>query len=197
MHHKCGDKVIVCGEGTIEENYTDYILTEEGYCPCEREFIDVFTPRYFQPALNLFKVPDKVPSEIKDIIYESFALTLSSPSSAVNKLRIAIEILLTEFGIQGKDRKGAFVSLDQRIKSIEQNHILFPQQQLLLAIKWLGNSGSHEENAIFIDELFDAFQIIEKLLNNLYSYDRILEMAQLISQKKQPLTRKERAELKK
>ncbi|KGT46062.1 hypothetical protein GW12_29230 [Acinetobacter sp. HR7] len=61
----------------------------------------------------------------------------------------------------------------------------------------MGNSGSHEENAIFIDELFDAFQIIEKLLNNLYSYDRILEMAQLISQKKQPLTRKERAELKK
>ena len=41
-------------------------------------------------------------------------------------------------------------------------------KELLLAIKWLGNAGSHASTPLSLDDVFDAYEILEVVLNDLY-----------------------------
>lgn len=136
----------------------------------EREYRDIFFPKYFYPTLSFFNIPNGTPEDIKSTIIEAFSLTPNSPSAAANKIRVAVEILATEFGVLSKRPNGSFIPLDQRIRNItDHGNRLYEHKDLMLAIKYIGNAGSHEEDVISLDELFDSFQIIEELLKSLYA----------------------------
>ena len=191
VNPKCGEIVITSGSGSVIEEYTAYCLDEDGYPgPCERDYRDIFFPKYFYPTLSFFDIPNKTPENIKTTIIEAFSLTPNSPSAAANKIRVAVEILATEFGVPSKTDKGTFINLDQRIKNIiDPNNKLYEHKALMLAIKYIGNAGSHEEDIVSFDELFDSFQIIEELLKSLYSEKNMVhEIVKIINDTKAPVT---------
>ncbi|TCP92760.1 uncharacterized protein DUF4145 [Sphingomonas sp. PP-CE-1A-559] len=71
---------------------------------------------------------------------------------------------MDEHGVT-KSAPGAFKTLDSRIKEFELKD---PKNaEILLAVKWLGNSGSHA-GGLTRDDVFDAFDMVELVLNNLY-----------------------------
>lgn len=199
LNPKCGEIVITSGSGSVVEEYTDYCLDEDGYpVPYEREYRDIFFPKYFYPTLSFFNIPNGTPEDIKSTIIEAFSLTPNSPSAAANKIRVAVEILATEFGVLSKRPNGSFIPLDQRIRNITNHgNRLYEHKDLMLAIKYIGNAGSHEEDVISLDELFDSFQIIEELLKSLYAEKNMVrEIVKIINDTKAPLTRTHRRSIK-
>ncbi|WP_111894223.1 DUF4145 domain-containing protein [Acinetobacter sp. MB5] len=199
VNPKCGEIIVTSGSGSVIEEYTDFYTDEHGYsCPCEIEYIDIFYPKFFYPTLHFFNIPQKTPEDVKQIIIEAFSLTPNSPSAAANKIRIAIEILATEFGIKSQTTKGDFISLHNRIQNMSPSNDLYPYKDSMLAIKYIGNTGSHEDNTINFDELFDSFQIIDDLLKKLYpEKDTVNEIVKIINDTKAPLTRAHRQQLRK
>ena len=199
LNPKCGEIVITSGSGSVVEEYTDYCLDEDGYPgPCEREYRDIFFPKYFYPTLSFFTIPKGTPEDIKSAIVEAFSITPNSPSAAANKIRVVVEMLATEFGVPSKKTNGSFISLDHRIKNITYpENKLYEHKPLMLAIKYIGNAGSHEEDNVNLDELFDSFQIIEELLKRLFSEKNIVDdVVEIINTTKAPLTRAHRRSLK-
>jgi hypothetical protein len=57
-----------------------------------------------------------------------------------------------------------------------------------MAVKWIGNAGSHTE-AIYTEDLLDGFDILNSSLDKLYSdYDKqITQISSQINKRERPL----------
>jgi len=185
----CSEIVQSVGNGGEEQfySYDEYDQPEDAY------YESFFVPKLFLPAINYFNIPETTPDKVKGLVLNAFELTPISPSSAVNKIRAAIEAILTLNGINGKDDQGKFVTLNERIKSIIESHPLHPIKSKMLAIKWLGNAGSHEDDDIELEDLFDSFEILETMLNVLYNHNpRINKLVDSVIQHRGPISRRTR-----
>jgi len=58
-------------------------------------------------------------------------------------------------------------SLHERIELYEKKNNEIAQ--MLMAIKWLGNAGSHDGKRLTIKKILDAYEIVEHVLEELYS----------------------------
>ena len=158
------------------------------------EYDDFFRPKYFEPHLSLLTIPEKCPDSVSVPLRESFRLFFSSPSAASNSVRIAIEGLLTElkikrFNIVKGQRK--FISLHQRINLLPPKHA--DLRDIILAIKWLGNAGSHGtgdgKGAISMDDVMDSYEFSEHILQEIYApkTKKLLALAKKVNKKKGPV----------
>lgn len=86
---RCCETVACIGAGCIREECLDYFPDQD------RVFVQYYKPKYFFPPLNIINIPDLCHEEIDRALKNSFAVAFSSPSSALNSLRVAIEELLT------------------------------------------------------------------------------------------------------
>ena len=181
----CDQKIISSGTGGID---MDYI--QEEYVQYESEYYSYYQPKIFIPPLSFFSIPENTPDEIKTLLKLSFSIVLQSPSSAVNSLRSSIEELLDIYEIPEK-------KLHHRIEQDVPTHpILSPYKDYLMAIKWLGNSGSHDLDQITLQDIMDVYEIMEFVLVGLYgNTQKTLQKVLLINQKRGPLTRQERKNL--
>lgn len=183
----CKEVVFSTGKGTVEP---DYYYDEEG--TPSQEWTELYSPTYFEPPLNLMPVPEKCPSKVSEPLLESFKSFFSSPHSALNCVRIAVEELLTDLGIKRYNRgrgKMSFVSLHDRINSLPSK---FEEvKEMLLAIKWLGNAGSHSVSKISRDDVLDAYEFIEHVLKKAYANNdkELLARARKVNRAKGPVTK--------
>src|ERR1035437_667301 len=90
------------------------------------------------------------------------ARCMSDQGAAANRLRVALECLLDHVGIprQEKNQKGDVwdLKLHSRIETFEKAEANLGGQ--LMALKWLGNTASHEGN-VTREDLLDALEILE------------------------------------
>lgn len=181
----CNQQILSSGVGGID---IDYI--QEEYVEYKPEYYSYYQPKIFIPVLHFFSIPENTPDEIKKLLELSFSIILQSPSSAVNSLRTSIETLLDLFLIPKK-------RLHRRIEDdVSKNLHLSPYQEHLMAIKWLGNSGSHDLDEITLQDLVDAYEFVEHVLVGLYGENsNTLKKVQLINHKKGPLSRQDRKDL--
>lgn len=180
----CNQKVISSGIGKLE---VDHFYDED---QLRRVYYSLYQPKIFIPPLHFFQIPQGTPSQIQSLLELSFSIVLQSPSSAVNSLRVCIEELLDIY-FPIRDKK-----LHARIEQdVPKNKTLAPYEEYLMAIKWLGNTGSHGDDIRLID-IMDVYQIMEVILKGLYGTDKsLLEKARLINEVKRPLTRQERKKI--
>jgi len=111
--------------------------------------------------------------------------------ASANHIRIALERILDHLKVKKfelKRGKRVFISLHKRI-------LLLPSKyndvsDLLFAIKWLGNTGSHSHK-ITIDDVMDAYEILEVVLNEIIENKtkKIKKMAKKINKRKGLSTR--------
>lgn len=171
----CGETVYVTGEKKIKLTIED--SSDFGDVEIERETI---YPKYCYPALHLFDIPENTPWDIESAIINAFALFWSDKSACGNSIRKVVELILNDKRV-GKMRKTKagkwiYLKLDERIKKFEIKNK--DAADTLMAIKWIGNVGSHE---IDTDEevLFDGLELLEFVLEDLYGEAHHKRMASI------------------
>lgn len=184
----CGELVVSCGNGSVDcyEGYDD-----DGY-PVQM-WADRFTPKFFYPNLKMFKIPSKTPDGVVDELDQSFTLLFANPSSASNHVRIAVEDILTALRV----KRYRVIRGSRRVISLHERITLMPTKYdgirgLLLAVKWLGNAGSHSAQSVTLDDVLDAYEIMEVILEELYATRKraATSLAKMINRKRGPKSRR-------
>lgn len=162
---KCKEVVTCSGTGFVEQ---DYYTNQDGQP--DWKYIEYFKPKFFYPALHFFKIPENTPEDVSKAILESFSLFFTNKSSSANQIRIALECLLTHLKIKrfniraGRSRQR--LNLHERINLLPNKYQDI--KDLCFAIKWLGNSGSHSSEALSSNNIFDGYDMLSVLLEELY-----------------------------
>lgn len=186
---KCQEKVAVIGEMSVEE---ENIYDEDEYDSGYRAY-EILKPKLFIPTLEIFPLNEKLPVQIRINILEAFSLFHADSSSCANKIRIVVENLMNAFKIsktattKGKRKKR---TLHNRIELFRNK---FPDEgDLLMAIKWIGNVGSHSVESLTKDDTLDGFEILQHVINKLYDNEtkRIKSLSKSINKNKGPISRK-------
>lgn len=181
---QCKESVSTAGIGGVD---IDVIFGPDG--EPEQTWTAFFRPRYFEPPLAIINLPEECPGSISEPLEESFRLFFCSPSSASNSVRRSLEELLTELGIKRFNitaNKRHILNLHTRIGLLPAKYAEL--QDLLFAIKWLGNAGSHANSEISIDDVMDAYELVDHVLQELYAKrsKKAKELAKAINKKKGP-----------
>lgn len=152
------------------------------------EWVTLYRPRYFQPALRLIDIPESCPSEITEVIKVAFELFWNNTDSCANHIRISLELLCDHFCVPRKinDR---FLSPHKRIESLckLEESGLAPLKEMLIAVKWLGNFGSHGTKTSWEDAV-DGFELLEHILSEVFdrpSEKRAMIASRIISRSKE------------
>lgn len=152
----CKQLFAISGHGGLEPCYD-----EDG----ETAYEPYFSPQHISPTPDVIEIPATCPDDVKKELRAAFRLMRADMPSCANRLRVALECLMNHIGIQ-KRKKGSSgfydLTLHKRIELYEKGNPTIGAH--LMAIKWLGNAGSHEEPAININDLLDAFEVLEHCL---------------------------------
>jgi len=177
----CKEVVTCSGTGYVEEEY----YSEYGHH--ERRYEDYFKPFYFYPTLHIFQIPEKTPEDVKEAILASFSMVFTNYSTAANQIRIALECLLTHLKINRTKiikRKRKRLNLHERIALLP---VRFQKiKDVCMAIKWLGNAGSHCGDKMTFDDVFDGYDMLSFILDELYDnkHEHVKKLAKKINKKK-------------
>lgn len=181
---KCKEVVACSGKGFVD---WDYIEDPQGYP--EPVYGDYYRPLFFHPHLKIISLPDKTPVEVADALNDSFRLFFCSPAAASNHIRAAVELLLNDLKIkryENNNGKRKIISLHRRISLLPTKYEDI--KELLYAVKWLGNAGSHAGKELTIDDVMDAYEIMEHLLVELYESKstKVKKLAKKVNKAKGP-----------
>ncbi|CAM2789336.1 DUF4145 domain-containing protein [Janthinobacterium lividum] len=181
----CKQAITCCGDGRV--NYFEFEDDEHGW---RQTTDDVFTPKYFNPPLVLMDIPANCPAEVTANLTKSFALYFADPGAALNCARAAVEALLTALGIKrftiakGKRR---LIFLHQRIPLLPKKYEEL--KEMLLAVKWLGNAGSHDGDKLNSGDVRTTYDLLEHALSEIYEGKgkKLKAIAKKVNKKKGPL----------
>lgn len=181
----CEEKVFVVGEGSVTEHYYE---DENEPCGWGRNVIESFTPTFFQPPLQLIDYASGTPEDVVLSLGKASAVYFSNPSACCNNIRIAAEEILNSLEVPERSNgNGARLSFKLRIDLLpverKQANVLFD------ALRWLGNHGSHAGGGITKEQALEAFEIMELLLEEVFSNRRreLRELALAINSAKGPI----------
>lgn len=150
---KCKDKIAVIGKKRIEFE----TLVEKDGRPFQK-YKDIYAPEYFLPEIMFFSIPEKCPNKISLQVKKAFSSYWNNIPSSANNIRKALELIMDEKDID----EG---SLHQRIEKFETTE---PEiSKSLMALKWIGNIGSHA-GSIEKTDILKSFQVLYFTLLKLY-----------------------------
>lgn len=173
----CGEVCTAAGWGQVDQRYDD---------DWNPEYFKGFNIKSFWPSPDLIATPKELPTEVKELLEKSFVLFWPDPAAAANALRASLEHLLDELKVPRTKTKRAGedyrLSLHSRIEIVAEQQPDF--KVLLLALKEVGNLGSHGETVSTKDYL-DALEIYVHTLEELYDNKgkRVLELALKLREK--------------
>lgn len=180
-HSACKEGVICIGKYSVEQ---------DEYPNGEPFMAQLLTPLFFYPAIYLFSLPKPFPERIKKPLLESFSLYWSNPSASGNALRIALEALIDHQGVN-KWEKSA--SGKRFMRKLHARVVEFATQkpdigEKLLALKWLGNSGSHF-SGLKQKDVVTGFELFEYVIDELFvrKRHRLAKTAKRIIRRKGPV----------
>lgn len=132
-------------------------------------FGDIYRVRYVNPPLMILIVPTGTPKPVEDAVESASVILWLSPSAAANRLRHAVEELLTARKVKkttiGKNGKRVKLTLHDRIVAFSKTHS--DVADALEAVKWIGNGGSHDSDLTVPDVLTGA-EILDLAIKALY-----------------------------
>jgi hypothetical protein len=147
---KCNDVAVMSYRLIEDVRNTD----EEGN---ERNITEVL--HYF-PGPRIIHIPQSCPENIKSILANSFILYWVDLGSCANKIRSAVEAIMSHYNIDST------LTLHSRLVAFKASQ---PKvSQYLLAIKWIGNAGSHDA-LVSKEAILDAYELLEYSLEILFN----------------------------
>jgi hypothetical protein len=177
----CGELVAIGGRTHHVENH-DWENQEQDW---DRKY----EPKFMYPAPPVFPIPKMCPEHVAEALKKSFALFWSDKGACANRLRAVAEALLTDKKVpyaakNGKGKK-IRISLHDRIQRFRR--IDPGSADYLLAIKWLGNAGSHANfDELGGDDLLNGFELFEHVIESVYVQRerRLKKIAKAINSRK-------------
>lgn len=167
----CAEIAIATGEYRVRDRVTqpaepfmDRWTTGDLY----EEFVLL---RHLDPPARLLTAPEETPDRTKQYIEEAAALIWLSPDAAANTLRRAVEALLDAHGVPNAEPSGKPKSAHKRIEWFAATNRKVAD--VLLAVKWVGNDGSHvpddpAEGSLDAAVCIEAAEHLEYALDLLY-----------------------------
>lgn len=146
----CQEGAVVAGRAYVDEQYER---------PTEARYQTFLQVHFVEPALRLFHIPPATPGPIGRAIESASVVMWASPSSAANRLRYAVEEVLND---QRVPKRG---TAHRRIEWFGKSDN--GMADALMAVKWIGNEGSHQDVLTTSDVLDDA-EILEHVVVALY-----------------------------
>jgi len=127
------------------------------------------------PSIHPIRFPPQFPDAVKDQYVSAFSIMWHDANAALNRVRTALELLMDHFRVSRKRisqkkgvRKRVRLDLHIRIERLgEKRKSVADLVPALLAVKYLGNDGTHDTSAT-LDDLFDALDLSEGLLTRLF-----------------------------
>ena len=186
----CNEPVIMTGIGYSENQFVIYDD------PYYNKDIILYSPLFFTPTILLFDIHRKCPAKARKEIIRSFSLYWNDVDSCVNKFRLSVELLMdsqkiNKTMVHSNGKKSKYrLTLHQRIGLFKKKNQKVGE--ILEAIKWVGNKGSHADNKLIVNEVIIAYELLEHALNELYEpkKDEMYNMAKEINKRKGHLNRK-------
>lgn len=162
-----------CRESAIAVGVHKYIRVDNCGCDICQErgehYSEILKITWVDPSPDLIRIYAACPPSVADILRRVFCDAWSSPAAALNGVRVALEAMAEAEGISPKNSDGGFKSTHKRIEELCDYLRLEPEvKNRLLAIKWLGNAGSHHGVAEQVD-VFDALDILELVFEELHN----------------------------
>jgi hypothetical protein len=180
-NNKCNQDFAISGTGGVERCWEE---------DDQQGWQDIFTPKICLPMPRIFKLPSKCPDNIATELLASFSLLWINRESCAGRIRVALELLMTHAGVpvRGKNEKTGKeydLKLHRRVEIYTETEPEIGSH--LMALKWLGNAGSHDGEVAFYD-LIDAFEILENALEEIIEKRsaRVAKLAKKLDEKHNP-----------
>jgi hypothetical protein len=185
---KCEETVVLLGK--MFNRWGEVFIDEEhGWEQIEFESL---APKLFIPALHIFPLSNNVPERIKKQVIEAFSLYWVDTSACANKIRVVVESIMNDYKVKRtsiKNQKRHKLVLHKRIETFTNK---YPEAgKLLMAVKWIGNHGSHSIEPMNKEDILDGFEILEHVFHKIYDTDtvRISKLSTKIINRKGPIAR--------
>jgi hypothetical protein len=167
----CDETAVVIGDARYspdvdEDGNTDWDL--------------VYRPVAINPPPPMFIPPKACPKEIKTELVRAFGLYWTDPTAAGNVLRGCVELILTAKKVRRTETAGGKrrrLTLHRRIELFQKSDA--EAGKALMAVKWIGNEGSHA-GALKLPDVLDAVDVIENVIDEFWGDQGGL--AQIISE---------------
>lgn len=182
-NHMCNRNVISAGEISSSEIYTD----NNG----EGVKISSYIPHYFSKSPHLISLDSSYPTDIQKLLESSFDLFWIDKMSCANKIRICLESLMDYYKVPKKEKtkKGKFrdLYLDNRIRKCKAL-INSKNTNFAIAIKWIGNIGSHNTTDCSNDKILLAYELLDFILQDLFinqnKHQQLVKKAKIVNKTK-------------
>ncbi|MGY8625636.1 DUF4145 domain-containing protein [Chromobacterium violaceum] len=184
---KCGECAMIAGDGFLDHSGDP----EDG--SLATKYVPFLRVRSFYPAPPIINLPVEVKeTDFDSAVKQAFTLFWVDEASCANKIRLAVEYFL-EFPPYSVSRErvgGGYKRLNGRLQEIIDSHP--DAYQRLMALKWLGNTGSHEA-VVERRDLVDAFEVLDFMLNETFilprARDEISQKVRALDVKHNPIKR--------
>lgn len=155
----CHQQFAISGSGGVAPQW----VSEDDW-----EYEEYFAPKACHPMPDMFDLPAKCPDDVLSELRSAFALFWSHKPACASRIRVALEYLMDHLGIpkkkKGSNKKFFDLTLHARIDAYATKDPTIGSQ--LMALKWIGNTGSHD-SAVSAGDLLDAFEILEHALREI------------------------------
>jgi hypothetical protein len=187
----CGNVVGVAGiYRIVDDRHYDEDVGESG------DYEKYYRPTFFTESPRIIDLPDATPEDVVGELLASFRLFWCDAFGCTNRLRSAVEQLLTEQKIArtyiDKDKhKRKPIPLHGRIERYQKKQ---PQiARRLMAAKWIGNAGSHG-NPVTAEDALDAYELMDWVLDALYArrHKSTALIMQTVNKKRAPRSNRRR-----
>ena len=159
----CKDKVYIVGTYGIE-----WLPSEDDDGTPRADFVPSHTIKYMTPAYQAVKLPKQCPESVVRLFDEAMEVFFANPDLCANRIRTSIDALLTDQKVprfKTKSGKRRRLGVHERIDLFKA--VNTDVAELLEAVKWIGNEGSHQAKLTFAD-LIDGLEIYGLALKLLY-----------------------------
>ncbi len=164
--------------------------------PPDGEYGTVLRPIFVHPAPRLLPRPQHAPAEVNRLLTRCEELFWSDFAGCANAIRAVIEAILTDQKVKrfalSRSGKRTPITLHHRILSFGKTEPTLAEK--MLAVKWGGNAGSHEGAAPKRADIFDSFDLLEHVLEEVYEKKSayLAQLAKKITKAKGPLSAKKK-----
>ena len=160
------------------------------------QFAVFYQVRQVYPPLRLMELPEdagvnEALGGIAEGLLTSGAVLFSAPGLAATTLRGCIERFLSNEGIARKTDKGRFRQLGPRLVEWRDQDVARDGiADLMLAVKWLGNTGTHEDSVLTANDVLEGVRLLNEAFHRLYVSPAITAAAAAINAAEGPVNPK-------
>ena len=164
--NSCGEVAAVAGRAS---NFLHQYYGCDG--EIEMDLQKTLHPCSVIPAPLVFDIPKNAPENLSRELLKAFALLWMDHEACATRIRTCIELFLDDLKIPStrKNKKGREFEISLHDRIAEYGNIDKDSSEFLLAVKWIGNAGSHANtSSLTRNDLLDVLEILDFVLEETY-----------------------------